>query len=128
MEYNYDMTLYDGPPASDPDWLWLNERSLDSVFAHDFMAVDEFVKGGFIANNAQSRQNRYQSEKVEGNVVNTVDDFVIVNTNTFDAHENDMATYSKADLSSAEDLLSELLANDPDLDGELLVVRKHELV
>ena len=128
MEYNYDMTLYDGQPASDPDWLWLNERSLDGVFTHDFLAVDEFVKGGFISNNAQSKANRYKSEKVEGNTVNVVNDFVIVNKNTFDAHNNDMVTYSAADLSAAEDLVSQLLATDPDLEGELMVVQKHELV
>jgi hypothetical protein len=128
LDYNYDMTLLDGTPTNDPNWTWSSERKLEFELASNYMAIDEFVKGGFISNNAQSRSNRFQKEIVEGNVKSNSDDFVIVNKNTFEAHNGDLATFSKADLSVAEDLVRQLLELDPDLEGELMVVQKHEMV
>ncbi len=126
MPYNYDITLYDGKPEDDPEWLSFDK--LTSALAHDFMAVDELVKGGMISSHPQSRSNRFLSEKVEGNVVNSSDEFVIVNKNTFEAHDGDILNYSRADLSSANDLMNQVMIGDPDLEGELMVVQKYEMI
>ncbi len=126
MPYNYDITLYDGKPEDDPEWLSFDK--LTSALAHDFMAVDELVKGGMISNHPQSRSNRFLLEKVEGNVVNASDEFVIVNKNTFEAHDGDILNYSRADLSSANDLMNQVMIGDPDLEGELMVVQKYEMI
>ncbi len=126
MPYNYDITLYDGKPEDDPEWLSFDK--LTSALAHDFMAVDELVKGGMISNHPQSRSNRFLSEKVEGNVVNSSDEFVIVNKNTFEAHDGDISTWSASDLSSANDLMNQVMIGDPDLEGELMVVQKYEMI
>lgn len=125
MDYDYDITLFDGPPEPDT-LLWTKFRK--EVNAANFMAVNELVKGGFISKNAQSKRNRFNTEKIVGNVQSTADDFVIVNKSTFAAHDGDEVTYSAENRSSAEDLMRVVMDGNPDLDGELMVVQKHEII
>ena len=130
MDYNYDMTLFDGPAVEDVELTWDSFKRLDLVtdFAYDYMSIDELVKGGLIGKNSQSQKNNFQDQKVTGKVQNQADDFVIVNKSTFSAHDGDIATYSATDVSSAYDLMSEVLAANPDLEDELMIVQKHEIV
>ena len=128
LDYDYDMTLFDGPPAPDPaSWTWESSSAPNEVAA-DFMPVNEFVTGGLIGENTQSKRNQSAANIVDGHVRSTAADFVIVNKNTFAPHNGNMVVFSKDSRSSAENLLQNLMNADPNLEGELMVVQKHEII
>jgi hypothetical protein len=86
-----------------------------------------FIDGGAIGKSSLSKANKIKKEFVLNKVRLENELYVIVNTESLEPYNNDLSSYTLGSRSDAIELLNNILASNPELEGSLAVVPEFEL-